>query len=137
MMAKRNTKFRLKCKRLLQGSLFLVGMVLVMAMATSCGDRDSQESGQAREPGAGSESEGSLPGTDEEYSRESETDSDEGEDAEDGPIAVADFSYMPMDAEDLRDSTNTGYYTIDGEWLYYAQYVNASGAEEVLASNNV
>ena len=137
MMAKRNTKFRLKCKRLLQGSLFLVGMVLVMAMATSCGDRDSQESGQAREPGAGSESEGSLPGTDEEYSRESETDSDEGEDAGDGPIAVADFSYMPMDAEDLRDSTNTGYYTIDGEWLYYAQYVNASGAEEVLASNNV
>ena len=137
MMAKRNTKFRLKCKRLLQGSLFLVGMVLVMAMATSCGDRDSQESGQAREPGAGSESEGSLPGTDEEYSRESGTDSDEGEDAGDGPIAVADFSYMPMDAEDLRDSTNTGYYTIDGEWLYYAQYVNASGAEEVLASNNV
>ena len=59
--------------------LFLVGMVLVMAMATSCGDRDSQESGQAREPGAGSESEGSLPGTDEEYSRESGTDSDEGE----------------------------------------------------------
>ena len=120
-MAKRNTKFRLKCKRLLQGSLFLVGMVLVMAMATSCGDRDSQESGQAREPGAGSESEGSLPGTDEEYSRESETDSDEGEDAGDGPIAVADFSYMPMDAEDLRDSTNTGYYTIDGEWLYYSR----------------
>ena len=103
---KYNPSFRLKGRRLLSGCLILVGIALSLA---ACGKDGAQESGrgeQAQGAGANLDSEsGAAP--------ESEADAPFGTDAEDGPIAVADFSYMLLDTYDLNDSITQPLYTIE------------------------
>nr|WP_302601543.1 hypothetical protein [uncultured Acetatifactor sp.] len=124
---KYNPSFRLKGRRLLSGCLILVGIALSLA---ACGKDGAQESGrgeQAQGASANLDSEsGAAP--------ESEADAPFGTDAEDGPIAVADFSYMLLDTYDLNDSITQPLYTIDGEWLYYSREVNTQ-AEGIFPLN--
>ena len=126
--AKQKPSYLSRSKRLLSCCLFLVGVLVAMA---ACGKDAAQEfgqSGQVKEADVKLESEEDLSsGTNEGNARESETDSSSGEGTEDGPIAVADFSYMLLDTIDLNDYVNPALYVIDGEWLYYSREVNTAG----------
>ena len=93
-----NPSSRLNAKRLLSCCLLLAGVILAVA---ACGKDDAQEpakGGQGRGADAGLGPETDAPsGTDGEGAGESGKDSNGAEDEADGPIAVADFSYMLLD----------------------------------------